>query len=257
MSDKFSYNRQAWDHQVATGNPWTIPVTPEQVAEARAGRWSLVLTPTKPVPRPWFGELRGARVLALASGGGQQGPILAAAGASVTVLDASPAQLERDRGVAAREKLDLRAVEGDMRDLSRFADASFDLIFHPVSNCFIPDPRPVWREAARVLRPGGALLAGFVLPPLWLVDADKDEAGKIDVRFRLPYSDEEQLTADELARLEAKQDPLCYGHTLEAQLGGQLEAGLLIAGFYEDTFPPGRSAIADRVACFAASRAVR
>lgn len=257
MSDRFDYNRQAWDHQVAAGNPWTIPVTPEQVAEARAGRWSLVLTPTKPVPRPWFGELRGARVLALASGGGQQGPILAAAGASVTVLDASPAQLERDRGVAAREKLDLRAVEGDMRDLSRFADGSFDLIFHPVSNCFIPDPRPVWREAARVLRPGGALLAGFVLPPLWLVDADKDEAGRIDVRFRLPYSDEEQLTPEELARLEAKRDPLCYGHTLEAQIGGQLEAGLLLAGFYEDTFAPGRSAIADRVACFAASRAVR
>lgn len=257
MRDAFTYNQKAWDRQVERGNEWTLPVSASKVAAARRGKWSLVLTPLKPVPREWFGEMKGARVLGLASGGGQQGPILAAAGASVVVLDASAAQLERDRRVAQREKLDLRVEQGDMRDLSRFPDASFDLIFHPVSNCFIPDPMPVWREAARVLKPGGALLSGFALPVIWLTDPVKDEQGEAVIRFRIPYSDEGQLSKRELAELKARSEPLSFGHTLESQIGGQLQAGLVLTHFYEDFWAKGRSAISDRIACFAATRAIK
>lgn len=255
--DVFKYNREAWNRQVAAGNRWTVPVTAEQVAAARRGEWSVVLTPVKPVPRGWFGDLRGARVLCLASGGGQQGPLLAAAGASVVVLDASPAQLAQDRAVAERDGLDLRTEEGDMRDLSRFPDGSFDLIFHACSNCFVPDPRPVWREAARVLKPGGALLSGFCLPVYFLVDGEKDSKGEAVIRFRLPYSDATDLTPAELAKLEAEGQPLSFGHTLDAQLAGQLDAGLVLTGFFEDSWEPGVSAISDRIACFAATRAVK
>ncbi len=252
--DPFERNREAWDRQTSR---WTVPVSPEQVAAARRGEWSVVLTPTRPVPREWFGELKGARVLCLASGGGQQSPILAAAGAVVTSLDASPVQLGRDRDVAKRDGLAIRCEEGDMRDLSRFKDGSFDLVFHPCSNCFVPDPRPVWREAARVLRDGGALLSGFSLPVGWLVDPEKDEKGVIDVRFKVPFSDEEQLPPDMLARLQAKGEPLSFGHTLEAQLAGQLEAGLVLTGFFEDNWAPGTSALGDRIPLFAATRAVK
>lgn len=254
MDAAFVYNRAAWDQ---LQNRWTVPVSRETVAKARQGVVELLLTPSKAVPREWYGELKGSRVLCLASGGGQQAPVLAAAGASVTSFDASPEQLKRDRDVALREGLELRREEGDMRDLSRFPDGSFDLVFHPCSNCFVPDPRPVWREAARVLRPGGALLAGFCLPTGWLVDPEKDEKGIIDVRFKLPFSDEEQLPPDMLARLKAKGEPLSFGHTLETQLAGQLEAGLVITGFYEDSWAPGVSAIGDRIALFAATRAVK
>ena len=100
--DIHEYNRKAWNREVAQGNPWTIPVTPQAVARARGGELTLMLTPSKPVPRDWFPPLSGCRVLCLASGGGQQGPLLAAAGASVTVFDASEAQLSRDREVAQR-----------------------------------------------------------------------------------------------------------------------------------------------------------
>ncbi len=104
-----------------------------------------MLTETKPVPRAWFPEMRGAEVLCLASGGGQQAPVFAAAGAKVTVLDNSPEQLAQDRLVAEREALDLRTVQGDMSGpLVCFADESFDLVFHPVSNLFVPEVRPVW-----------------------------------------------------------------------------------------------------------------
>src|SRR3954471_5545512 len=96
------YNSAAWDKEVERGNEWTRAVGPEVIREAREGRWEVLLTETKPVPREWFPDLKGLDVLCLASGGGQQAPILAAAGARVTVFDNSPKQLEQDRKVALR-----------------------------------------------------------------------------------------------------------------------------------------------------------
>ncbi len=172
--DVRKYNQQKWDLQVEKGNPWTIPSSPERITAAREGTWSVLLTEFKPVPREWFPQdLHGLDILCLASGGGQQGPVLAAAGANVTVFDNSPRQLEQDRKVAKREGLVLVTVEGDMRDLSAFGDMCFDLVFHPVSNVFCPEILPVWREAYRVLRPGGELLAGITNPDLYIFDVAK------------------------------------------------------------------------------------
>jgi 2-polyprenyl-3-methyl-5-hydroxy-6-metoxy-1,4-benzoquinol methylase len=104
----------------------------------------VVLIGYEPVPRDWFpAGLAGIAVLCLASGGGQQGPVLAAAGADVTVFDNSPRQLARDEEVAARDGLAIRTVLGDMRDLSAFTDGRFDLVLNPVSNVFCPDTRAV------------------------------------------------------------------------------------------------------------------
>ena len=122
------YNRKAWNREVERGNRWTVPVSPDIVAGAKNGIWDIILTPSKPVPRSWFPDLRGLEVLCLASGGGQQGPIMAAAGANVTVLDNSPEQLNQDRLVAERDSLTITTVEGDMADLYMFPDESFGLI---------------------------------------------------------------------------------------------------------------------------------
>jgi SAM-dependent methyltransferase len=233
--DVRAYNRAAWDRKVSEGDRWTVPVSPERVAAARAGTWSVVLTPHKSVPRAWFpADLRGIDVLCLASGGGQQAPILAAAGATVTVLDNSPAQLAQDRAVAERDGLDVVTVLGDMGDLSGFSAESFDLVFHPVSNCFTPDVRRVWIEAARVLRRGGALLAGFCNPILLAIDPDQEKEGIARIRFKIPYSDLTSLTDEERRRYTDRGEPLSFGHTLEDQIAGQLDAGLVITGFYED-----------------------
>jgi SAM-dependent methyltransferase len=235
--DILVYNRQAWDRQVGRGNPYTIQVSPEEVARARKGDWSIALTPTKPVPADWFPPLNGLEVLCLASGGGQQGPILAAAGANVTVFDNSPAQLAQDRLVADRDGLVIETVQGDMADLTVFPDCRFDLIIHPVSNLFVPDVKPIWREAFRVLKPGGVLLSGFMNPLHYLFDLLALERGELQVAHRIPYSDQESLSDDDRARLAEQDAPLEFGHTLDDQIGGQIAAGFSLTGFYEDIDP--------------------
>jgi SAM-dependent methyltransferase len=227
-------NRKAWNRRVELFDRWTLPVDGERIARARQGAWRIVLTPNIGVPRAWLEPVADADMLALASGGGQQAPILAAAGARVTVLDASDAQLAQDRLVAEREGLELRLERGDMRDLSRFADASFDVIVHPISNCFVADARQVWRECTRVLRPGGRLLAGFCNPVLFIFDADRYEAGELVLRHRVPSSDLEIYSEAELSARVARGEPIEFGHTFDDQLGGQLEAGLVLTGLYED-----------------------
>src|SRR3712207_5462670 len=229
------HNRDAWDKEVERGNQWTVPVAPDVIETARQGRWEVLLTDTKPVPKEWFSDLAGLDVLCLASGGGQQAPVLAAAGANGTVLDNSPRQLAQDRMVAERDSLTLETVQGDMADLSRFDDESFDLVFHPVSNLFAPDVRPVWAEAYRVLRRGGVLLAGFLNPAVYIFDLElADREGELRVRYTLPYADATSLSEEEVRQQIERGEPLEFGHTLQDQIGGQLDAGFLIAGFYED-----------------------
>lgn len=250
------HQSRAWDRQVGLGNEWTRPVGPEVIEAARRGEWSVLLTEQKPVPREWFPvELRGLELLCLASGGGQQGPTFAAAGALVTVFDNSPAQLAQDRAVAAREGLDLQTFEGDMADLSRFEDESFDLVFHPVSNCFAPAVRPVWREAFRVLRRGGLLLAGFNNPAIYIFDLQDERQERLEVKYRLPYSDIESLDEAEREKLLAAGQPLEFSHTLADQLGGQLDAGFRLTALYEDRHRGLR--VAEFMPTYVATRAVK
>ena len=240
--DPVAYNRAAWDLEVEKSNEWTQPVGSEIIARARAGDWSVVLIGYQAVPRSWFPlELVGAEVLCLASGGGQQGPVLSAAGASVTVLDNSPRQLDRDREVATREGLTIRTVLGDMRDLGVFPDASFDVVFNPVSNVFCPELAPVWQESFRVLRPGGILMAGFLNPDIFIFDVTAlDERGELTVRHQLPFSTLD-LTDAERQRSYGT-GPIEFSHSLTEQIGGQLAAGFTLTDMVEAPHHAGATA---------------
>ncbi len=230
------HNRIAWDRNVTDGNRWTQPVSSTVIERARQGEFEILLTPTRPVPSHWFPCLSGTKTLCLASAGGQQGPVLAAAGAIVTVFDNSPKQLAQDRLVAERDGLQLDLIDGDMVSLSTFADDSFGLIFHPCSNAFVPNVMPVWRECFRVLKSGGVLLAGFSNPVRYIFDDKRWENGNLEVRYSLPYSDLSDLAPEDLKAIVEAGKPLEFGHTLENQIGGQLDAGLLLTGFYEDKY---------------------
>lgn len=237
MDDIAAHNRRVWDRQAREGCRWSIPVSPAEIAEARAGRPRIILTPDTPVPLDWLGELPELDVLCLASAGGQQAPLLAAAGARVTSFDLSAGQLALDRQVAEREGLPLRTEQGDMRDLSRFADQEFDLVVHVTSNVFCPVIRPVWRECFRVLRPGGHLLAGFMNPSFFHFDHDALDRGEApELRYPLPYDDASRLPPERYQRLLEEDDLLEFSHSLDDQIGGQLEAGFHLVGFFEDSW---------------------
>ncbi|MHC4877149.1 MAG: class I SAM-dependent methyltransferase [Planctomycetota bacterium] len=255
--DVRSWNRDAWNRQVSSGNQWTVPVSADDVARAKTGDWVIKLTATRPVPKSWFPDLAGCRTLCLAAGGGQQGPILSAADAVVTVFDNSPDQLQQDRIVAKRDGLSINVEEGDMADLSRFEDGSFDLIVHPCSNCFVPDVRPVWREAFRVLSPGGSLLSGFVNPVCFLFSEADCARGNLTVTQTLPWSDADSLDHPDVKRRVADGEPLEFGHLLEDQIGGQLKAGFMITGFYEDRSDDPSDTLSKFTPWMIATRAVR
>ncbi len=231
------YNRYAWNRQVDKNNKFTVPVPPETINDARKGNFSVLLTETKPVPDEWFPPFPGLNLLGLACGGGQQGPVFAALGAEVTIFDNSPAQLERDRQVATRDGLNIRTIEGDMRDLSVFESESFDLIFHPVSNVFCPEVCPVWYEAFRVLRHGGLLLAGMANPIYYMFGTHADEQNALQVRYAIPYSDIKDMEPAELDICIEEGIPLEFGHSLTDLIAGQTNVGFMITGFYEDICP--------------------
>ena len=130
------HNSTAWDKLADENIEWSIPVSSEEIEKARRGEWEIILTPIKTVPREWFGDVRGKDILCLASGGGQQVPILAAAGANVTSFDNSAKQLEKDKFVAISENLEIRIEQGDAADLSRFAERNFRLDFSSLLELF-------------------------------------------------------------------------------------------------------------------------
>ena len=162
--DIVKHNKSAWDSYVDKKDRWTIPVSEQALKNAKNGNWNIVLTPKKPVPHNWFPDLKGLKILGLASGGGQQCPILATLGADVTVFDNSEKQLQQDKTLSDKFDLDIKTVQGDMKDLSVFADNSFDLIFNPCSILFVDNVLPVWKECFRVLKPNGILMSGIINP---------------------------------------------------------------------------------------------
>lgn len=223
-----AYNAQAIDRWVKEGWEWGRPISREAFARARAGDWQMLLTPNIPVPKHWFGELRGKRVLGLAAGGAQQMPIFAALGAMCTVFDLSDSQLASERMVAQREGYAIDIVKGDMTKPFPFPDAHFDLIFHPVANCYIREVQPVWDECCRVLKPGGSLLSGLDNGVGYLFD----ENG-LTVTHALPHDDLQD--PDWESKVRAYNDSLQFSHPIQAQIGGQLKAGLMLKDVYEDT----------------------
>jgi len=246
-------NAKTIDSWVRDGWEWGQPVGHPVYEAARAGKWDVKLTPTKYVPHEWFGELKGKRVLGLASGGGQQMPVFAALGAVCTVLDYSEEQLKSERLVADREGYEIEIIRGDMTKRLPFEDGTFDLIFHPVSNCYVEEVKPIWRECYRVLKPSGILLAGMDNAINYLFDGGGYEDER-EVVNSLPFNP--LKNPEQMKQLEQSNAGVQFSHTLEEQLGGQLEAGFRLTHLYEDTNGTGRLHELN-IPCFLATRAVK
>lgn len=242
-------NAKTIDKWVEEGWTWGQPIDHETYVNALNGIWDVKLTPNKYVPHDWFGDLKGKKVLGLASGGGQQMPIFAALGADCTLLDYADSQLESDRMMAQKEGYAIDIVKADMSKPLPFADESFNLIFHPVSNVYVKDVRSIWKECYRVLKKGGILLAGMDNGINFLFD--DDEKLLINSLPFDPLSNPEQMK-----QLMDTDSGIQFSHTIEEQLGGQLEAGLVLQALYEDTNEEGRLSELN-IPCFIASKAIK
>ena len=242
-------NAETIDRWVEEGWKWGIPITHDQYLDATEGKLDVVLTPTKTVPQEWFGDIKGKKLLGLASGGGQQMPVFCAAGADCTVMDLSDRQLESERMVSEREGYAISMVKADLTERFPFDDETFDIIFHPVSNCYIKDVQHVWNECFRVLKRGGILLAGMDNGFNFLFDDEGTE-----VKYTLPF--DPLSNPEQMKDLQDTDSGVQFSHTLEEQLGGQLRAGFVLTNLYEDTNGEGKLH-EHNVPCYIASRAVR
>ncbi len=221
-------NAETIDGWCQEGWEWGIPISHETYLEAQQGNWEVYLTPTRPVPHTWFGELAGKKILGLASGGGQQIPILKALGADCTVLDYSGRQCQSERLVAEREGYAVEIIQADMTKRLPFAEETFDLIFHPVSNCYVEEVLPIFKECYRILKKGGVLLCGLDTGINYIFNEEQTQ-----IAYALPFHPlrDEKLFQECMAKKEGIQ----FSHTLEEQIGGQLKAGFCLAELYEDT----------------------
>lgn len=249
--DIVKHNQSAWDNYVTKKDRWTIPVSEQELESAKNGNWTIVLTPKKPVPHHWFPNLKGLKILGLASGGGQQGPILATLGADVTIFDNSEKQLQQDKILSDKFNLGIKTVQGDMRNLSLFPDNSIDLIFNPCSILFVDTVLSVWKECFRVLKPNGILMTGLINPIAFQLEEDT-----LKLIYKQPFSDLHSLPTEKLEALKNDNEALVFGHSLTDQIGGQLDAGFMLTDLYEDTWG-GENKIDEFFPAFIATRAIK
>lgn len=220
MKDIEEQNRKAWDERVARRERHTAVVTEQAMKN-----------PLKVAdPDGWLGDVRGRRVLCLASGGGMQSALLAAAGAIVTVVDLSSAMLRLDAEIAARFRLRIRTVEASMDDLSVLGPGEFERVVQPVSTCYVPDVRRVYDQVARVLQPDGIYVSQHKQPACL-------QTGTVLVRgaylISEPYFRTGRLPEAPPGSLHRESGTVEFLHRWDQLLGDLCLAGFMIQGVGE------------------------
>jgi SAM-dependent methyltransferase len=232
--DYTKYNSKIIDGWVEEGWEWGKPISHQEYLNAIKGKFKMVLTPNREIPINWFFKpMKGVKALGLASGGGQQMPILNALGAECTVFDFSQKQLEAEKLVAERENYQIEMIQGDMTKPLPFVDNSFDMIIQPVANCYIEDVQPVWNECYRILKPGGRLLVGMDNGINYIFDKTETK-----LYHPLPYNPLKNDVVNKDFPIE--EEGIQFSHTLDEQLRGQIKAGFKIVDLYEDTNSEGK-----------------
>lgn len=222
MSDSpaHDHNRRAWDAFARKQARFTKPAPDEQFENPLA----LI------DGAGWLGgDITGKKLLCLGSGGGRQSALYAAAGAKVTVVDISGAMLALDREVASERGLNVRVVETSMDNLSMFKPGEFDIVSQPVSTCYVPDIVKVYREIARVIRPGGLYISQHKQPGSLQADIKASPQG---YELLEPYYRSGPLPPVDGSR-HREPGTLEFLHRWEQLLGGLCRAGFVIEDLLE------------------------
>jgi SAM-dependent methyltransferase len=219
-----SHNRAAWTQLAQQKQRFTRPARDDEFAQ-----------PLKVLDgNGWLASgVQGKRLLCLAAGGGRQGPLYAAAGADVTVVDISPAQLQLDRIVAEERRLAIRTVETSMDELTMFRQGEFEIVIHPVSTCYLPDIGRVYQQIARVTQPSGLYISQHKQPTSLQVDPQptSDSMGS-GFRVREPYYRQGPLPPVR-GSLHREEGAMEFLHRWEELLGLMCRAGFVIEDLSE------------------------
>jgi len=232
-----AHNSRAWDRLACRGVPLARPASDNAFDDPRT--WLGGGGPQG--GRPWLPvSLAGLEVLCLAAGGGKHGPLYAAAGARVTVVDLSAAMLELDRQVARERGIDLDIVQGSMDELGMLGQGRFDVVIHPVSTCYLPEVSAVFAAVAQVTRPGGRYVSQHKNPMSLQASLAVNGAGRYEVMQ--PVDRREPLPPEAPSRLrEAGTQE--FIHSLTAIFGGMCQAGFVIEDVHEPSHAEGDAAI--------------
>jgi SAM-dependent methyltransferase len=225
------HNRRMWDRLARAGIPYTRPQGRPPRSRAALRRF------LDPDGRLKGIRLTGARVLALAAGGGWDPVVFAMLGAQTTLLDISATQLRTVRGLAQQKRVSIRTVRGDMSDLSRFAAGSFDVVWHCHSLVFIRNVRRVFREVGRVLASGGTYVTSTMHPTtLRLYGRYTGTGWRPRLSYfedrAMPYTRQEDVTW-EFGRTRVVAPTIEFGHRIETLVNGIVAAGMVVDGLWE------------------------
>jgi ubiquinone/menaquinone biosynthesis C-methylase UbiE len=226
MDDVALYNIRRWRALVEANAVFTRPLrdmTHEDALERLNADGSL-------------GDLSQKRVLALGGGGGRQSVLYGLCNADITILDISDAQLDIDREMATHYGFDVRLIQGDMRDLSQFEDAAFDIVDHPYSLNFIPEIGDLFKQIARVMSKDGIYQVMFSNP--FSVGVRMTEWNGTGYVVSQPYKDGQQVTyADEDWVYDKSQHEVDlvveYRHTLSTIINKLAASGFVIQQLQE------------------------
>ncbi|MBI5032927.1 MAG: class I SAM-dependent methyltransferase [Chloroflexi bacterium] len=227
MDEIARYNIARWKALAQANALFTRPYLNLDAASARA----------RIDPDGWLGELSGKAVLCLAGGGGQQSACFALLSATVTVVDLSEEQLEKDRQAAAHYRVNIQTHQGDMRDLSFLQANAFDIVWQPYSINFVPDARQVFAQVARVMRREGVYSFNCANPFVsGLTERDWNGEG---YPLKQPYQDGMAIMYSDSSWVyqsgEAIPQPREYRHTLSTLVSGLIEQGFVIRHLSDST----------------------
>lgn len=220
------HNRRAYDQMALAGEPLCRPATKAELSDPLATVDKI----------GWLGKsIARWRVLCLAAGGGRQSALYAKAGGEVTVVDISGEMLELDRRAAQQHNLPIRTIQANMQHLPMLDTASFDLIVHPVSTCYVSDVGPVFQEVARLLKPGGLYISQHKQPTSLQASLAPTSSGHYAVQHTyyrqqaVPAATEKTHAAKRLREDRAIE----YLHRWEQIVGGICRAGMVIEDLVE------------------------
>jgi len=220
-----------WDRLARAGIPYTRPQGRPPKSPAALRRF------LDPDGRLDGVRLKGARVLALAAGGGWDAAVFALLGADTYLADISAIQLRTARDLARKKGMSIRTARVDMSDLSRFGAESFDIVWQCHSLVFVRDVDKVFREVGRILKPGGTYVTSTMHPTTLRLYGRYTGAGwqprtsYFDDQA-MPYTDDGDVTW-QFGRISVVAPTIEFGHRVETLVNGIASAGMVIDGLWE------------------------